>query len=133
MTGPSDTALVASFRMSSPVNEADEHKASVRGHAKIVDAIEAGDGKKAAEYFRLVPATDKRFLQSRVFLMLALKQQLDDEKNKLDNRSLFVVGPDGRIAYHVAPFRQLVPAAYEELAAAVDRLAPPADTAGDGS
>ena len=34
-----ETALVASFRMSSPVNEADEHKASVRGHAKIVDAI----------------------------------------------------------------------------------------------
>ena len=56
-----------------------------------------------------------------------------DEKNKLDNRSLFVVAPDGRIAYRVAPFRQLVPAAYEELAAVVDRLAPaPADSTGDG-
>ena len=55
-----------------------------------------------------------------------------DEKNGLDNRSLYVVGPDGRIAYRVAPFRQLVPAAYEELAAVVDRLSPPADS-GDGS
>jgi len=49
-----ETALVASFRMSSPVNEADEHKASVRGHAKIVDAIEAGDGKKAAQAMRAI-------------------------------------------------------------------------------
>ena len=49
-----------------------------------------------------------------------------DAKNKLDNRSLFVVGPDGRIAYKTQPFRQMVPAAYAELGEAVDKLAPPA-------
>ena len=47
-----------------------------------------------------------------------------DDKNKLDDRSLYVVGPDGRIAYHVSPFRQLSPGAYTDLAAAVDSLAP---------
>lgn len=47
-----ETALVASFRMSSPVNEADEHRRSVRGHAKIVDAIEARDGAGAAQAMR---------------------------------------------------------------------------------
>ncbi len=47
-----------------------------------------------------------------------------DEKNKLDNRSLFVIAPDGRIAYVAKPFKVLTPSAYTELAAAVDRLAP---------
>ena len=48
-----------------------------------------------------------------------------DEKNKLDNRSLYVIGPDGRVAYHTPNFRVLSPGAYTELAAAVDRLSPP--------
>ena len=48
-----------------------------------------------------------------------------DAKNKLDNRSLFVVRPDGRIAYVTKPFKVLTPAAYTELAAVVDSLAPP--------
>jgi peroxiredoxin Q/BCP len=48
-----------------------------------------------------------------------------DAKNKLDNRSLFVVGPDGRIAYVAKPFKVLTPSAYTELAAVVDSLSPP--------
>ena len=48
-----------------------------------------------------------------------------DAKNKLDNRSLFVVRPDGRIAYVTKPFKVLTPSAYTELAAIVDGLAPP--------
>ena len=48
-----------------------------------------------------------------------------DARNKLDNRSLFVVGPDGRIAYVTKPFKVLTPSAYTELAAIVDSLAPP--------
>jgi peroxiredoxin len=48
-----------------------------------------------------------------------------NERYKLDNRTLFVVGPDGRIAYKAAPFRELIPEAYTELAGVVDRLAPP--------
>lgn len=42
----------------------------------------------------------------------------------LTNRSLFVVGPDGRVAYRATPFREIDPTAYEELAEVVDRLAP---------
>lgn len=52
-----------------------------------------------------------------------------DAKNKVDNRSLFVVGPDGTVAYVTKPFKILSPAAYTELAAVVDRLSPlPADS-----
>jgi peroxiredoxin Q/BCP len=48
-----------------------------------------------------------------------------DVRNKVDNRSLYVVGPDGRIAYKAQPFRQMVADAYTELAAAIDKLSPP--------
>jgi peroxiredoxin Q/BCP len=48
-----------------------------------------------------------------------------DAKNKVDNRSLYVVRPDGRIAYVTKPFKVLTPSAYTELAAIVDSLAPP--------
>lgn len=48
-----------------------------------------------------------------------------DAKNNLDNRSLYVVRPDGRIAYVTKPFKVLTPAAYSDLAAVVDSLSPP--------
>jgi peroxiredoxin len=41
------------------------------------------------------------------------------------NRNLFVVGPDGRIAYRAVPFREIDPVAYEELAEAIARIQPP--------
>lgn len=43
-----ETALVASFAHSSPVDDPADHEATVNGHAAIVDAIEAGDGRTAA-------------------------------------------------------------------------------------
>ena len=45
----------------------------------------------------------------------------------LTNRNLFVIGPDGRIAYTATPFREVDPTAYEGLEAAIDSL-----TAGGG-
>lgn len=48
-----------------------------------------------------------------------------DAQNKIDNRSLFVVGPDGRIAYVAKPFKVLAPASYTDLAHAIDKLTPP--------
>ena len=42
----------------------------------------------------------------------------------LTNRNLFVIGPDGRIAYTATPFREVDPTAYEELEAVIDSLAP---------
>ena len=44
---------------------------------------------------------------------------------RLESRALFVVAPDGTIAYHVAAFNQLASKAYTDLAAAVDKLSPP--------
>ena len=46
-----------------------------------------------------------------------------NEKYQLDNRTLFVISPDGRIAWRAAPFREVDPTAYTELAAAIDQAA----------
>ncbi len=42
----------------------------------------------------------------------------------IDNRTVFVIDPDGTIAWRAAPFREVDPTAYEELAAAVDDVTP---------
>lgn len=47
----------------------------------------------------------------------------------ITNRNLFVVGPDGKIAFRATPFREIDPTAYTELGAAINKLVP-ADTAG---
>lgn len=47
-----------------------------------------------------------------------------DARSGLDDRSLYVIGPDGRVAYHVRAFNQLSAAAYARLGAVVDSLAP---------
>ncbi|HWU74087.1 MAG TPA: FadR/GntR family transcriptional regulator [Sphingomonas sp.] len=49
-----ETALLASFRLSSPVREAEVHEESVQGHSRIVDLIEAGDGPGAAQAMRAI-------------------------------------------------------------------------------
>jgi len=41
------------------------------------------------------------------------------------SRNLYVVGPDGKIAYRAVPFREIDPTAYEELGAVIDKLMPP--------
>jgi peroxiredoxin len=48
-----------------------------------------------------------------------------DATNKVDNRSLYVIAPDGKIAYKTQPFRVLAADAYTELADIVDKLSPP--------
>ena len=42
----------------------------------------------------------------------------------LTNRNLFVVGPNGKIAYRAIPFREVDAASYKELGAAIDKLVP---------
>ncbi len=49
IAGVIETALVASFTYSSPVDDPSDHAASVTGHAAVVDAIEAGDASGAAQ------------------------------------------------------------------------------------
>lgn len=43
-----------------------------------------------------------------------------EPKYKLDNRTLFVVGRDGKIAYVADPFREIDPTAYTELDQAIE-------------
>ncbi len=40
----------------------------------------------------------------------------------VDNRTLFIVGPDGKIAHVMAPFREVDATAYTKLAEAVGRV-----------
>ena len=40
------------------------------------------------------------------------------------NRNLFVIGPDGKIAYRAVPFREVDPTAYTELAEAIKKTLP---------
>ncbi|HEX5574723.1 MAG TPA: redoxin domain-containing protein [Gemmatimonadales bacterium] len=47
----------------------------------------------------------------------------------MTNRNLFVVGPDGRIAYRATPFQEVDPTAYTKLGAAIDKLVPADSTA----
>jgi peroxiredoxin len=42
---------------------------------------------------------------------------------RMTNRSLFVIGPDGRVAHVMSPFREIDPTAYTELAEAIERVA----------
>jgi len=49
-------------------------------------------------------------------------------KSNTDDRSLFVIRPDGRVAYVTRPFKVLTPGAYTELGAVVDSLAPADDS-----
>jgi len=43
-------------------------------------------------------------------------------RGPLDNRSLFIVGADGKIKHVMAPFREVDATAYEDLAKAIDRV-----------
>jgi peroxiredoxin len=43
-----------------------------------------------------------------------------DTEDNLDNRTLFVIGRDGRISYVAAPFQEIDPMAYQELKRALE-------------
>lgn len=43
-------------------------------------------------------------------------------RSGMTNRNLFVVGPDGKIAYRATPFREIDPTAYTELGEVIDQL-----------
>jgi peroxiredoxin len=55
-----------------------------------------------------------------------------DVKNNVDNRSLFVVAPDGHVAYVTKPFKVLAPSSYSDLAHVIDKLEPAADSSASG-
>ncbi len=55
---------------------------------------------------------------------------VDRASGPLDNRTLFVIDPEGRISYVAAPFRELDPTAYTELGEAIDQVTPAVDPGG---
>src|SRR5215216_700781 len=55
-----------------------------------------------------------------------------NEQRKMDNRSLFVVGPDGKVTYMTPNFNVLAEQAYKDLADAVSRAGGAAPSGGPG-
>lgn len=45
------------------------------------------------------------------------------ESAKIDRRVLYVIGPDGKVAYKATPFRETDPTAYADLGAAITKVA----------
>jgi thioredoxin-dependent peroxiredoxin len=44
-----------------------------------------------------------------------------DADHSIDSRVLFVIGPDGKITYRAAPFRELVETSYSDLGSAINQ------------
>jgi peroxiredoxin len=76
--------------------------------------------------FQFLMASDADLAVARRFGALA-------PRAGLTNRNLFVVGPDGRIAFRAVPFREIDPTAYEELAEAIARLTVDREGGGAGN
>jgi peroxiredoxin len=72
------------------------------------------------DQFQFLMASDADLAVGRMYGALS-------PRGPLTNRNLFVVGPDGRIAYRAVPFREIDPTAYEELGEAIKRLLPDPD------
>jgi peroxiredoxin len=54
-----------------------------------------------------------------------------DPARRMDDRSLYVIDQEGKVAYAARPFRVLSAASYKELDDVLDRIAPlPADSSG---
>lgn len=90
------------------------------GRNVVVIAISAdadtmqGAWARESEYPFLF-ASDTNLAVARAYGALATRAGLT-------NRNLFVVGPDGRIAYRAVPFREVDPTAYSELGEVVARF-----------
>src|SRR3954465_16063308 len=79
------------------------------------DADTAGAAGAREKDFPVVFASDSGGRVGRLY-------EAYDAKNAMDNRSLFVIGADGRIAYGGKPFNVLSAKAYSDLGAVVDSL-----------
>jgi peroxiredoxin len=72
------------------------------------------------DQFQFLMASDRELNVAKAY------GAFDADRQRLSSRNLFVVGPDGKIAYRAIPFREIDPTAYTDLAAAVKKLVPPA-------
>ena len=94
------------------------------GQNVVLIAISADPVEELASWarddqFQFLFASDKDTRIGKLYGALA-------SRPGMTNRNLFVVGPDGKIAYRAVPFREIDPTAYKELGATIDKLAPPA-------
>ncbi len=92
------------------------------GRGVVLIAISADPVEELAAWarddeFPFLMASDAETAVGRQYGALA-------DRPGLTNRNLFVVGPDGRIAFRAVPFREVDPTAYVELGEAVDRITP---------
>lgn len=68
------------------------------------------------DQFQFLMASDADLTVGRLYGALS-------PRGNVTNRNLFVVGPDGRIAYRAVPFREVDPVAYEDLGRALAEIA----------
>ncbi len=81
------------------------------------DPIEALASWARDDQFPFLMASDADLEVGRAYGALS-------PRGPLTNRNLFVIGPDGKIAWRAVPFREIDPTAYEELGAAVQAAMP---------
>jgi peroxiredoxin len=81
------------------------------------DSIGALHSWARDDQFQFLMASDRDLAVSKQYGALSTR-------GTSSNRNLFVVGPDGKIAFRAVPFREVDPTAYEELGEAVKKLLP---------
>src|SRR2546427_4589357 len=77
------------------------------------------------DQFQFLMASDADLSVGKTYGALA-------SRPNMTNRNLFIVGPDGKIAYRAIPFREIDPTAYTELAGAIAKIAGAEPTAKGG-
>jgi peroxiredoxin len=85
-----------------------------------VDPVEELAAWARDDQFQFVMASDQGAQVGRTYGAFLDR----GEQGVFDNRTLFVVDAEGKIAYVAAPFREVDPQAYAELGQALERIAP---------
>lgn len=82
--------------------------------ADLVDTLAAW---ARDDQFQYLMASDRDVTVGKLYGALA-------SRPNQTNRNLFVVGPDGKIAWRAVPFREIDPTAYTDLTAALEKIIP---------
>ena len=67
------------------------------------------------DQFQFLMASDKDLTVGKPYGALS-------PRGPTNNRNLFVIGPDGKIAWRAVPFREIDPTAYTDLTAALEKI-----------
>ena len=69
------------------------------------------------DQFQYLMASDKDLTVGKLYGALS-------PRGPTNNRNLFVIGPDGKIAWRAVPFREIDPTAYTDLTVALEKIIP---------